>query len=188
MLISFFLLELPAIALISLVLYLPYLLWSKRRSGKQSLGFHLVRYAFLGYCLSLLYLTVLWYYPDITFFPECHMLNLRPFVWLTECYAMGPRKMAEQLLLNVGMFVPYGLLLPLVFPCLRRFPKTALVVLATTVSIETFQFFIGRSADIDDAIMNLVGGLLGYAISALLNRRLSQHPRWRRTLDACFKG
>lgn len=188
MLISFFLLELPAIALVSGILYLPYLLWSKRRSGKQNLGFHLVRYAFLGYCLSLLYLTVLWYYPDITFFPECHMLNLRPFVWLTECYEMGPRKMAEQLLLNVGMFVPYGLLLPLVFPCLRRFPKTALVVLATTVSIETFQFFIGRSADIDDAIMNLVGGLLGYAIFALLNRRLSQHPRWQRTLDACFKG
>ena len=95
---------------------------------------------------------------------------------------MGPRKMAEQLLMNVGMFVPNGLLLPLVFPCLRRFPKTALVVLATTVSVETFQFFIGRSADIDDVIMSLAGGLLGYAIFALLNRCLSKRPRWRRML------
>ena len=35
--------------------------------------------------------------------------------------------------------MPYGLLLPLVFPGLRHFPKTALAVLATTVSIETIQ-------------------------------------------------
>ena len=84
--------------------------------------------------------------------------------------------------MNVGMFVPYGLLLPLVFPGLRRFPKMALVVLATTVSIETFQFFIGRSADIDDVIMNLLGGLLGYAVFALLNRFLAPSPRWQRTL------
>ena len=75
-----------------------------------------------------------------------------------------------------------GLLLPLVFPGLRRFPKMALVVLATTVSIETFQFFIGRSADIDDVIMNLAGGLLGYAVFALLNRFLAPSPRWQRTL------
>ena len=183
MLISFFLFVFPAIALVSGVLYLPYLLWSRRRSGKRSLGFYLVRYALLGCCLSLLYLTVLWYYPDITFFPEYRLWNLRPFVWLTECYAMGPWKMAEQLLLNIGMFVPYGLLLPLVFPGLRHFPKTALAVLATTVSIETLQFFIGRSADIDDVIMNLAGGMLGYAVFALLNRRLAPHPWWQRTLD-----
>lgn len=182
MLISFFLFVFPVVALVSGALYLPYLLWSRHGCGKRSLGFHLVRYALLGCCLSLLYLTVLWYYPDITFFPEYHLLNLRPLVWLTECYVMGPRKMAGQLLLNVGMFVPYGLLLPLVFPGLRRFPKAALAVLATTVSIETFQFFIGRSADIDDVIMNLAGGLLGYAIFALLNRRFAKHPRWRRMM------
>ena len=182
MLISFFLFVFPVVALVSGVLYLPYLLWSKRRCGKRCLGFHLVRYALLGCCLSLLYLTVLWYYPDITFFPEYHLLNLHPFVWLTECYVMGPRKMAEQLLMNVGMFVPYGLLLPLVFPGLRHFPKTAPVVLATTVSIETFQFFIGRSADIDDVIMNLAGGLLGYAIFALLDRCLAPRPWWRRMM------
>lgn len=95
---------------------------------------------------------------------------------------MGPRKTAEQLLMNVVMFVPYSLLLPLVFPGLRHFPKTALAVLATTVSIETFQFFIGRSADIDDVIMNLAGGLLGYAIFALLNRYLAPRPWWRRMM------
>ena len=180
--ISFFLFVFPVVALVSGALYLPCLLWSKRGCWKRSLGFHLVRYGLLGGCLSLLYLTVLWYYPDITFFPEYRFLNLRPFVWLTECYVMGPRKMAEQLLMNVGMFVPYGLLLPLVFPGLRCFPKTALAVLATTVSIETFQLFIGRSADIDDVIMNLAGGLLGYAIFALLNRCLAPHSWWRRTL------
>ena len=39
-----------------------------------------------------------------------------------------------------------------------------MVVIATTTLIETMQYFIGRSADIDDVIMNTIGGLLGYLL------------------------
>lgn len=56
--------------------------------------------------------------------------------------------MIEQLLLNIAMFVPYGILLPIVSDKMEGFLKTAGVVFATTLSIEVVQYFIGRSADI----------------------------------------
>lgn len=177
MLLYFLIFVLPVIALVSLILYLPWLL-----THRKGFSYHLVRYGLLGYGLSLLYLTVLLYYPDITFQPEYYFYNLRPFVWLTQVYDMGVKKMVEQLVLNVGMFVPLGLLLPLVFRKMRTFLPTALGVLATTLSIEVFQFFIGRSADIDDVIMNLLGGIIGYGLFRLLDKLFRNKSWWHQLL------
>lgn len=170
MLLYYFLFAFPPIALVSLILYTPYYFYCRKTRGHLGLPFHLVKYALIGCVLSLLYLTVLWYWPDITLFPEYRFLNLRPFVWVTEGYSMGVRRMLEQLITNIVMFVPYGFLLP---TAIRRFrsPWAALaIVLGTTVLIETIQYFIGRSADIDDVIMNFLGGCLGYALFALCRK------------------
>lgn len=178
MLIYYFLIVFPVTALLSLILYLPFRL----RFRGRGIWYHLPRYALIGCILSLLYLTVLWYYPDISFHPQRYFLNLRPFIWVTEVYDMGPRRMLQQLVLNIGMFIPYGLLLPIVFPRLRRLAGTASVVLLTTVSIETVQYFIGRSADIDDVIMNFIGGILGWLLFTFLNKLWRLVPRWNRML------
>lgn len=181
MLIYYVLIVFPVTALVSLALYAP-IAFRARHLGKGGLLYHLPRYALVGCVLSLVYLTILWYYPDITFRPEHYFLNLQPFVWVTEVYDMGPRRMAAQLVLNIGMFVPYGLLLSMVFKKLRRALPAVLNVLLTTVSIETIQYFMGRSADIDDVIMNLVGGLLGYGFFILLDHRLRKSQRWQKML------
>lgn len=183
MLLYYLLFVLPVMALLSALIYAPFAV-RLRRGGKRTVCFHLARFALIGCVLSLIYLTVLWYYPNITFRPEWYFLNLRPFVWVTECYAMGMRKMIGQLITNIAMFVPYGLLLPIVFRRMRVWRKTGLAVLFTTLSIETIQYFIGRSADIDDVIMNLWGGLLGYGLFALLNRLLGRRAWWRSMLGA----
>lgn len=181
MLLYYILFVFPFMALASALLYLPYALYSRCRYGKQSIFFHLPKYALLGYVLSLIYLTILWYYPNITFHPDHYFLNLRPFVWITECYAMGFQKMVMQLLLNIAMFVPYGFLLPAASRKVRRGWKTALAVLLTTVSIETLQYFMGRSADIDDVIMNFTGGIAGYCLF-LCFRRLFRGKKWWHTM------
>ena len=182
MVISFLLFELPVFAVIGLLLYAPIYWIGKRRTGKRPFLRHFVLWTFLCYCLSLTFLTLLWYWPDITFRPELFFLNLRPFVWVTETYEMGVTKMLEQLALNIGMFVPLGILLPMVFPRLRRFWRTALVVLLTTAAIETLQYFMGRSADIDDVIMNFAGGVLGYALFVLLRRLFGKCRWWRNAI------
>jgi len=71
------------------------------------------------------------------------------------------------------MFVPLGLLLPLVDVRFRSFRKLLLAMIALSVTIETLQFFLSflnnpRSADIDDVILNTLGACLGFAIYRLL--------------------
>lgn len=178
MLLGFIVMALPSIAAISALAYIPYLLYANSRYGKQTFLYHFTKYVLIGYGFSLIHLTILWY-PEITFYPEYYFLNLRPFVWVSECYAMGPEKMTEQLLLNIGMFIPYGLLLPMAVEKTHKLWKVSGIVLLTTLMIETFQYFTGRSADIDDVIMNFTGGVLGYFVFMLLNRLWGKKRWWK---------
>lgn len=45
------------------------------------------------------------------------------------------------------------------------------------VLIETLQYFIGRSCDVDDLIMNTAGGLIGWGLFAGASR-LWKHKLW----------
>lgn len=70
---------------------------------------------------------------------------------------------------NVAMFVPLGLLLPLATRW--RWPIAAAVCVAASVGIEIVQLLSGRSADIDDVLLNSLGAVLGAALGGLLSRR-----------------
>lgn len=169
---------LPTACILSLLIYLPICL--AHRKDKLPLPRHLTVYAFLVYCCIVLFATVfLW---GVNFNPGYYLLNLQPFIWITETYEMGWARMVEQLLLNILMFVPLGFLAPMVFKSLRRLWSTAAFCLCFTIFIETFQYFTGRAADIDDVIMNLLGGILGFLAFALLNCFLRDKPFWRKLL------
>lgn len=73
---------------------------------------------------------------------------------------------------NVALFVPSGILAGLLFR-----PKWTALLLAPVLStgIELTQQQVGLSADIDDIILNTLGGVTGVAI-ALLARRLAVRP------------
>lgn len=178
MFLGYIVIAFPIIAVMSLFIFLPVFLNDKFHQRKQPIIRYIVLYTFIGYCMSLLYLTILWYYPNITFHPKYRFLNLQPFIWITETYEMGFRRMIQQLVLNIGMYVPYGLLLPIVFKKLRNIPIHLVVVFLTTLSIETMQYIIGRSADIDDVIMNFLGGLLGYFLFKISDHIFQKMSWW----------
>lgn len=179
MILGFIVTALPFISIISAIAYLPYALYITKRLGRQTFLFHFVKYAFIGYLFSLIYLTLLWYYPDLTFQPEHYFLNLKPFIWVQEGYEMGTKKMMEQLILNVGMFIPFGLLLPMAIKNTRHLRTVSLIVISSTIGIEVIQYFMGRSADIDDVIMNFLGGLIGYLLFTVLNKRFKNKGFWK---------
>ena len=62
---------------------------------------------------------------------------------------------------NMLMFIPMGIMLPLVF---KNINKKNIFVIAILIpsSIEIFQPIVGRSFDIDDIIMNFIGSIIGY--------------------------
>lgn len=67
------------------------------------------------------------------------------------------------LLGNIGMFLPLGFFTALLW----RKPswwKSTLTGLLSSCTIEFVQFFIGRSTDIDDVILNTTGAILGYVL------------------------
>jgi glycopeptide antibiotics resistance protein len=86
---------------------------------------------------------------------------------------------------NVVLGVPFGLLLPVVFPRARGLLRVVVVTALVMLCVETAQGTLvqGRAFDIDDVILNTFGALLGYVF---VGRRLgrSVHPRrqhwWQR--------
>lgn len=171
----------PFSLVLGALLYLPIFLW-KRKLHRSALR-HLTVYALI--CFSILVFDATLLIGGINFMPSYSFLNLVPFEWIRHPYEMGMERMASQLVLNILMFVPFGLLLPMVFPRLRACWKTLLAALGITVLIEVLQYFTGRSADIDDVIMNVLGAVVGYGLFALLNKVLQSRSRWRTMLGGC---
>lgn len=183
MFISFLLRIFPAVAIICIAICVIMFFVFRARGEKKPFIRYAALWGFMCYCMALIYFTLLWYWPDITFTPEWYFLNLEPFIWVKETYIMGEAKMLGQLALNIGMFVPMGALLPIIFKRLRHFYSTSLVSLGATVCIETLQYFMGRSADIDDVITNFAGAAIGYLIYWLLNRWLGTVRFWKNALN-----
>ena len=86
------------------------------------------------------------------------LLNLVPLSF------EGPGAVVDAVL-NVGVFVPLGLLLA---AAAIRFPVALLIGLLLSVTIELSQFVVqvGRTSDINDLITNTTGTVLGWAVGA----------------------
>ncbi|MFJ6217012.1 VanZ family protein [Streptomyces sp. NPDC092296] len=86
---------------------------------------------------------------------------------------------------NLLLGLPFGVLLPVLFPRVRGPLRVLLVTAAVMLLVELVQgaVIVGRSFDVDDVILNTTGAVLGYL---LLGRWISRavHPprrsRWRR--------
>lgn len=73
--------------------------------------------------------------------------------------------------LNVGLFVPFGILMPIVFFD-RLFSGARVIISATFFSlcIEVLQMFAGRFFEINDILANSIGAILGFCIYYFYNR------------------
>lgn len=66
---------------------------------------------------------------------------------------------------NVAAFVPFGFLIPLLFPKVARWGQVLRLFFGLLFIVEALQvaFKVG-SFDVDDIILNVLGGLIGFAI------------------------
>ncbi|MFZ3131657.1 MAG: VanZ family protein [Desulfosporosinus sp.] len=70
---------------------------------------------------------------------------------------------------NIVAFMPLGFLLPLVFKRTSRLIVITRIILITSITIEICQYvFNVGGLDIDDVLLNTIGGLLGYLIYTLV--------------------
>ena len=135
-----------------------------------------------SFYLQLLYMTTIGQRPGSNFIR--HKPNFIPFIEILQVYSMGFQRMMLQIAINLLLLAPLGFLLPVQLRKFRSFPRTVLTVLAVSLLIETLQYFIGRSADIDDVIMNTVGGMLGYLCFMVYEKIM----KWIQSIRLCRKN
>ena len=171
---------------VAAVLYIPFYLWLRNRIPliRQLHYLGLAGILFVIACATLLLDIVDGLRMGQLFHPPVKMVNVIPFNWRHKTWTMGSGKMITQIVANILMFVPLGFLLPVVFPKLRRCIITLACILLTSLSIEILQYYIGRSADIDDLIQNFTGGAIGYLLFYILSLVFRPTRFWQKALGS----
>ena len=107
--------------------------------------------------------------------PQADHINLVPLGYSFKCFRQDrnahPHLTAfclRNTLGNIALFLPLGILLPLISNRFRSLRRVLLGALCLSLSIEALQFvlrFFGnpRAVDIDDVILNTLGACLGFA-------------------------
>lgn len=91
--------------------------------------------------------------------------NLTPFKEIFR-YELMSSAFIKQVLGNIVLFVPLGYFVS--YYCkIKGIVGITIVSLLSSVTIEIVQHFIGRSVDIDDVILNVVGGIIGFLLYKL---------------------
>jgi glycopeptide antibiotics resistance protein len=104
-------------------------------------------------------------------------LNLIPFSTISEYLFSDAASVRRSAIGNIVAFAPLGLYLPL----LRRDARVwanVLIIASTSIAVEVVQGTLGPgSSDIDDVILNTVGGLVGVLCFTLLRVLLRRRAR-----------
>ena len=96
-------------------------------------------------------------------------INLIPFVYLLDYE--NEAHMIFNVFGNILMFVPTGILLPVLYKRLDTFFKVAGTGFLMSLTIEILQLpFADRTSDVDDLILNTTGAAVGYGLYRLYHR------------------
>ena len=96
-------------------------------------------------------------------------VNLRPFVHLLDYD--NARDVVWNVAGNSAMYIPTGVILPVLYKKLDTFWKVIAVGAILSLCIEILQLpFASRASDVDDLILNTFGVAVGYGIYAIINR------------------
>ena len=86
----------------------------------------------------------------------------------------------RNVLCNILLFVPFGFLISYYIKNRTVIPILVLSILVSC-SIEFAQGVIGRTVDIDDVILNVLGGVLGYILYKLGSKITDKLPKFMHT-------
>lgn len=151
---------------------------------QKKFGFKFIIYSiFTIYILTLIYIVLLKNGDSLVFeFMRKQSLNEKlshaqiiPFLTIKELifepisYSIS----IKNLLGNIIIFSPLGFLLPIVFSKLNSLRKIFPIVLLSSLIIELIQLFTGFGTfDIDDLILNTLGGIIGYYLYKLFSKKI----------------
>ena len=105
--------------------------------------------------------------------------NFIPFKEILR-YNITSRLFFKNVLGNMILFLPFGFFTSYYLKVDKvRLPL--LLTLVASISIEVVQMCIGRVFDVDDIILNVIGGILGFYLYSLLKIVVERLPRFCRS-------
>ncbi len=133
--------------------------------GKRQTFAHIAAsFVFCFYLVGILVMAGVWFLSE--FSPRTEFV---PFADMIR----GPAQTA----LNVLLFVPLGLFLPLLYKRYDKLCRVALTGLVISLSVEIAQMFGTGTTDINDLITNTAGTCMGYGIFRLLRGAIPKSAR-----------
>lgn len=105
--------------------------------------------------------------------------NFIPFKEILR-YNITSRLFFKNVLGNMILFLPFGLFSSYYLKA-EKINIPLILTLIASVSIEVVQLCIGRVFDVDDIILNVVGGILGYYIYSIMRIIFERLPRFCRS-------
>ncbi len=73
---------------------------------------------------------------------------------------------------NIVLFIPFGFFIPLLWSKFRGWVQIHVFAFLIPLFIECTQYFIGRSIDVDDVLLNAIAIVIGFIFYKIL-----RHPR-----------
>lgn len=182
-----------AFPLMAILLTLPFMLLPLIKDHKINFVKVGINYLFLMYMLCVIAL-VFFPLPDMAMNAKLstHDIQICPFRFVVDIIKESPLVITNpatylpalknraiwQVIFNVFMTVPFGMYLAYYFECSRKQVITFSFLLSLFIEVGqlTGLFFIFngsyRLCDVDDLIMNTLGGLIGYVIVAVVGKRV----------------
>ena len=102
--------------------------------------------------------------------------NLMPFREILR-YDVGTKTFYKQVFGNILLFITIGYFATS-YCKIKGLGTITLVSLLSSITIEVTQHYIGRTFDIDDIILNVVGGIVGILIYTALNAMRNHMPKF----------
>ncbi|WP_186819737.1 VanZ family protein [Priestia megaterium] len=125
---------------------------------------------------------------NIYFTNELSHVNIIPFHTLYEYFFQTNTNVDEwnsvsllNLTANVMLFLPLGFFVALIWKKYHSIKKVIILGLSVTCLIEFIQYFIGRSSDIDDVLLNTFGTVIGYVVLLIIQYLISKPAKQKKT-------
>jgi glycopeptide antibiotics resistance protein len=121
----------------------------------------------IGYLLLLAYWMIFGFGRGVG---SVYMYNLKPFSTIEHFIdfdKFNTRTWVINLIGNIGVFIPFGVLIPMTFK--MKYTKSLVIFLVGIFILEFSQLISRRgSFDVDDFILNTIGFTFGYGLYKLL--------------------
>ena len=149
----------PMIIIFTVVLVTIRLAYLISNKVKFKLYRELFMLSFLLYSLILFYVVT---FQDVNYGTN----NFIPFKEIMR-YELGSSFFIHNVLGNILLFIPFGFFVSYILKTKK--PQYILIITFITSSVIEFtQLLIGRTFDVDDVFLNIIGGFLGYLIYLIM--------------------